>query len=66
MGVNEIIKKVMKEEKIGQCEMAEKLGVSQAAISRMLNRPGMSCDSAEEILGAMGYKLVAVKETVVE
>lgn len=66
MQLNELIKKVMKEEKITQTKLAEMVGKKQGSISEALSNPNISGNNAVELLSAMGYKLVAVKETVVE
>jgi hypothetical protein len=64
MNINEIIRTLMKENKVTQSSMAASIGKKRATdVSARLASKNMTFDSAIEMLTVMGYEVVVQKRT---
>lgn len=64
MNINEIIRTLMKENKVTQSSMAASIGKKRANdVSARLVSKNMTFDSAIEMLEVMGYEVVVQKRT---
>ena len=60
MEEGEILKASVKERKITQVELADRLGIRQSSLSGNINRRRMSLEVFSTILNAMGYDVAVV------
>lgn len=60
MEEGEILKASVKERKITQVELADRLGIRQSSLSGNINRRRMSLEVFSTILNAMGYDVTVV------
>lgn len=60
MEEGEILKTSVKERKITQVELADRLGIRQSSLSGNINRRRMSLEVFSTILNAMGYDVAVV------
>lgn len=60
-GINEQIKGIIVSENISQTELAKRMGCTRQNINGMLNGDGMYLNTAENLLEAIGYRLVIQK-----
>ncbi len=61
-----VIKKVMERKGLTNAALAEKMGLSTAAVIMKFKQKSMTTDKASEILRAMDYKLVAIPVTATD
>ena len=61
MYIQDIIKKIMRDEGISQIKLAKLLGVSKQAVSKMLKSDDMKISTVIMILTVMGYTFRVVK-----
>lgn len=60
MEEGEILKASVKERKITQIELADRLGIRQSSLSGNINRRRMSLEVFSTILNAMGYDVAVM------
>ena len=60
MEEGDILKASVKERKITQVELADRLGIRQSSLSGNINRRRMSLEVFSTILNAMGYDVAVV------
>jgi len=60
----EVVKRLMKSEKVTQTELADSIQTSRQAVSQMLNRnsDGIKLNSFQRMIEAMGYEVVIQKK----
>lgn len=64
MFVSDALRTIITQRGLTQAKMAEKLGVSQPAISSVLSVGNPQARILASMLGILGYKLVAVPEDI--
>ena len=60
-GINEQIKGIISSENISQTELAKRMGCTRQNINDKLNDGNMYLNTAENLLEAIGYRLVIQK-----
>ena len=55
--VNEI-KKIMIDNDIKQCDLADNLGISKQALNKIFNKKNLNCNDMKKLLDQMGYNLI--------
>lgn len=60
-GINEQIKGIISSENISQTELAKRMGCTRQNINDKLNDGNMYLNTAENLLEAIGYRLVTQK-----
>lgn len=60
-GINEQIKGIIASENISQTELAKRMGCTKQNINGMMNSDNMRLNTAENLLKAIGYRLVVQK-----
>lgn len=60
-GINEQIKGIISSENISQTELAKRMGCTRQNINDKLNNGNMYLNTAENLLEAIGYRLVIQK-----
>lgn len=57
MNASKSLKIAMIRRGLGQAQMGAMLGISQAAMSRLSNRPNWTCESLQKVSDALGMKV---------